>query len=155
MLSSLPCFSAFCWSAIPTSCYIFNVFYSCYYKEQRIQWTSSVLLLTQFSAHSHITVNDLNISMGSCSTLSELLELPVTVYKCLPWFDVGSQHRGVTLGEQNRRSTLWYYDQTTASPSHVQNLLRRYNLLALKKKQAQTINYWGQPNCGPLILNSY
>ena len=29
MLSSLPCFYAFCWSAIPTSCYIFNVFYSC------------------------------------------------------------------------------------------------------------------------------
>ena len=29
MLSSLPCFNAFCWSAIPTSCYIFNVFYSC------------------------------------------------------------------------------------------------------------------------------
>ena len=29
--------------------------------------------------------------MGSCSTLSELLELPVTVYKCLPWFDVGAR----------------------------------------------------------------
>jgi len=29
MLSSLPCFYAFCWSAIHTSCYIFNVFYSC------------------------------------------------------------------------------------------------------------------------------
>ena len=29
MLSSLPCFYAFCWSAIPTSCYILNVFYSC------------------------------------------------------------------------------------------------------------------------------
>ena len=29
MLSSLPCFYAFCWSAIPTTCYIFNVFYSC------------------------------------------------------------------------------------------------------------------------------
>ena len=29
MLSSLPCFCAFCWSVIPTSCYIFNVFYSC------------------------------------------------------------------------------------------------------------------------------
>jgi len=29
MLSSLPCFYAFCWSDIPTSCYIFNVFYSC------------------------------------------------------------------------------------------------------------------------------
>ena len=29
MLSSLPCFYAFCWSAIPTSCYIFNDFYSC------------------------------------------------------------------------------------------------------------------------------
>ena len=29
MLSSLPCFYAFCWSAIPTSCHIFNVFYSC------------------------------------------------------------------------------------------------------------------------------
>jgi len=29
MLSSLPCSYAFCWSAIPTSCYIFNVFYSC------------------------------------------------------------------------------------------------------------------------------
>jgi len=29
MLSSLPCFYAFCWSAIPTSGYIFNVFYSC------------------------------------------------------------------------------------------------------------------------------
>ena len=29
MPSSLPCFYAFCWSAIPTSCYIFNVFYSC------------------------------------------------------------------------------------------------------------------------------
>jgi len=29
--SSLPCFYAFCWSAIPTSCYIFNVFYSCIY----------------------------------------------------------------------------------------------------------------------------
>ena len=26
MLSSLPCFYAFCWSAIPTTCYIFNVF---------------------------------------------------------------------------------------------------------------------------------
>ena len=29
MLSSQSCFCAFCWSAIPTSCYIFNVFYSC------------------------------------------------------------------------------------------------------------------------------
>ena len=29
MLSSLPCFYAFCWSAIPTSCYIFNAVYSC------------------------------------------------------------------------------------------------------------------------------
>ena len=29
MLSSLPCFYAFCWSAITTSCYIFNFFYSC------------------------------------------------------------------------------------------------------------------------------
>ena len=29
MLSSLPCFYAFCWSAIPTSCSIFNLFYSC------------------------------------------------------------------------------------------------------------------------------
>ena len=29
MLSSLPCFYALCWSAIPASCYIFNVFYSC------------------------------------------------------------------------------------------------------------------------------
>jgi len=29
MLSSLPCFYAFCWCAIPTSCYIFNVSYSC------------------------------------------------------------------------------------------------------------------------------
>ena len=29
MLSSLPYFYAFCWSVIPTSCYIFNVFYSC------------------------------------------------------------------------------------------------------------------------------
>ena len=29
VLSSLPCFYAFCWSAIPTSCYIFNVCYSC------------------------------------------------------------------------------------------------------------------------------
>ena len=28
MLSSLPCFYAFCWSVIPTSYYIFNVFYS-------------------------------------------------------------------------------------------------------------------------------
>ena len=28
MLSSLPCFPAFCWSVIPTSCYIFNVFQS-------------------------------------------------------------------------------------------------------------------------------
>ena len=28
MLSSLPCFNIFCWSAIPTSCYICNVFYS-------------------------------------------------------------------------------------------------------------------------------
>ena len=27
MLSSLPCFYAFCWSAIPTSCYIFNVLF--------------------------------------------------------------------------------------------------------------------------------
>ena len=27
MLSSLPCFLAFCWSAITTSCYIFNVFF--------------------------------------------------------------------------------------------------------------------------------
>jgi len=26
MLSSLPCFYAFCWSAIPTSCDIFDVF---------------------------------------------------------------------------------------------------------------------------------
>jgi len=26
MLSPLPCFYAFCWSAIPTSCYNFNVF---------------------------------------------------------------------------------------------------------------------------------
>ena len=33
MLSSLPCFYACCWSAIPTSCYIFNVFYSCINKE--------------------------------------------------------------------------------------------------------------------------
>ena len=33
MLSSLPCFYAFCWSAIPTSCYVFNVFYSCTKKE--------------------------------------------------------------------------------------------------------------------------
>ena len=29
MLSSLSCFCAFCWSAIPTPCYIFNGFYSC------------------------------------------------------------------------------------------------------------------------------
>ena len=29
MLSPLPCFYDFCWSAIPTSCYIFNVFHSC------------------------------------------------------------------------------------------------------------------------------
>ena len=29
MLSSLPCYYAFCWFAIPTSCYILNVFYSC------------------------------------------------------------------------------------------------------------------------------
>ena len=29
MLSSVPCFYAFCWSAIPTSCYIFDIFYSC------------------------------------------------------------------------------------------------------------------------------
>ena len=29
MLSSLPCFYAFCWPAICTSCHIFNVFYSC------------------------------------------------------------------------------------------------------------------------------
>ena len=29
MLSSLPCFYAFCWSAIPTSSYILNVFYPC------------------------------------------------------------------------------------------------------------------------------
>jgi len=29
MLSSLLCLYAFCWSAIPTSCYIFNVFNSC------------------------------------------------------------------------------------------------------------------------------
>jgi len=29
MLSSLPCFHAFCWSAIPTSCYVFNVVCSC------------------------------------------------------------------------------------------------------------------------------
>ena len=28
-LSSLPCFYPFCWSAIPTSCYTFNGFYSC------------------------------------------------------------------------------------------------------------------------------
>jgi len=31
MISSLPCFYAFCWPATPTSCYIFNVFYSCVY----------------------------------------------------------------------------------------------------------------------------
>ena len=31
MLSSLPCFHAFCWSAILTSCYLFNVLYSCNY----------------------------------------------------------------------------------------------------------------------------
>jgi len=29
MLQSQPCFYALCWSAIPTSCFIFNVFYSC------------------------------------------------------------------------------------------------------------------------------
>ena len=29
MLSSLPCFYAFCWSVIPTSCHIFNFFYPC------------------------------------------------------------------------------------------------------------------------------
>ena len=29
MLSSLPCFFAFCWSAIPTSCYISMSFWSC------------------------------------------------------------------------------------------------------------------------------
>jgi len=38
-LSSLPCFYAFCWSAIPTSCYIFNVFYSCYMYIQGAIWT--------------------------------------------------------------------------------------------------------------------
>jgi len=29
IIPSLPCFYAFCWSAIPTSYYIFNVLYSC------------------------------------------------------------------------------------------------------------------------------
>jgi len=40
MLSSLPCFYAVCWSAIPTSCYIFNVFYSCLISKIQLElWT--------------------------------------------------------------------------------------------------------------------
>jgi len=40
MLSSLPCFYAFCWSAIPISCYIFNIFYSCIYMCGNSWWYS-------------------------------------------------------------------------------------------------------------------
>jgi len=43
MLSSLPCFYAFCWSATPTSCYIFYVFYSCNYE----WWHTQLVYLWQ------------------------------------------------------------------------------------------------------------
>ena len=49
MLSSLPCFYAFCWSAIPTSCYIFNVFYSCTYYILYIH--------THIHAHAHTSTH--------------------------------------------------------------------------------------------------
>ena len=49
MLSSLPCFYAFCWSSISTSCYIFNVFnvflfLFLYNYTQKPACTASVLL---------------------------------------------------------------------------------------------------------------
>ena len=48
MLSSLPCFYAFCWSAIPTSCYIFNVFYSCIMNEHTEAMFNNIIVLHSF-----------------------------------------------------------------------------------------------------------
>ena len=52
MLSSLPCFYALCWSAIPTSCYIFNIFNSCschFFKQQMHASLSSQASLVDVS----------------------------------------------------------------------------------------------------------
>ena len=56
MLSSLPCFYAFCWSTIPTSCYIFNAFYSCscHFFNSRCmleQWSLPSITEQQVSPH--------------------------------------------------------------------------------------------------------
>ena len=84
MLSSLPCFYAFCCSAIPTSCYIFNVFYSNYncilllHSDWKlilctgsyviIELTSTPLLITGSSGVAHIPSKILIVNF-QCSIL--------------------------------------------------------------------------------------
>ena len=50
ILSSLPCFYAFCWCAIPTSCYIFNVFY-CLVADACLSWSLPSITEQQVSPH--------------------------------------------------------------------------------------------------------
>ena len=84
MLSPLPCFYAFCCSAIPTSCYIFNVFYSNYmcilwiHSDWKlilctgsyviIELTSTPLLITGSSGVAHIPSKILIVNF-QCSIL--------------------------------------------------------------------------------------
>ena len=70
MLSSLPCFSAVCWSAIHTSCYIFNVFILVYFKP----------VLTATLYYMQDWVNVVTALLYTCSTFFVLYEAHKHVY---------------------------------------------------------------------------
>ena len=54
LLSSLPCFYAFCWSAIPTSHQMFNLFYSCICLFVHVYHSGMQEVRTSFSAWAYL-----------------------------------------------------------------------------------------------------
>ena len=74
MLSSLPCF----WSAIPTACYTFNVFYSCY-----ISFVSAVSLNNVFDVIVELESLKSSVSFKMALLLRPLALLSMEMIQCI------------------------------------------------------------------------
>ena len=117
MLSSLPCFYAFCWSAIPTSCYIFNVSFilvhvtflssrcmlelkfAFYYRAASLPSQASYAVLAEesqaFLKHSPHTNSISNSAILRNNYISLLSDLCACVYGKKKWRRKGSHSSSV------------------------------------------------------------
>ena len=114
MLSSLPCFYAFCWSAVPTSCYIFilvhvtffssrcmlELKFAVYYKAASLPSQASYVVLAEesqvFFKHSPHTKSISNSAILSNNYISLLSDLCTYLHVKKKWRRKGSHNSSVS-----------------------------------------------------------